>query len=241
MGKDIFILKNIFGKGKYWSKRLHINFSFLEKKKPAFFFRYYMSSLLQKQLSVFFTKSGKLSKSLNLVLRGFILSFNSFRRNKTLVLANFLLNKNYLEKFGKLILKYRVSGKMKKSRLGRRRYKQYYTFLSFYRQWRRSIRFISFFIKKKGTFTEKFKTEINKLRSKNFHYKRDSILFRSSRMWSGLAIKHKDARNQDEGRFKLKGTPFMRKFFKTFFIKYKKSFKRDRNFIKKSHPNIRRY
>lgn len=243
MDKRVQNLNNYFGWGKYWSKRRVINFSFLEKKKPAFLRKYYMSSLLLRHMSVFFTKSGNLSKSLNLVTRGIMLSLNIPRiLNKSYSNKIYLkiLNKSFLRKISKLLMKYRISGKLKQSRLSRRRYKKYYTYISFYNQLRRSIRFIAFFLRWRGNFTDKFKKEISKLKSKNFHYKRDSILFRSSRNWSGLAIKFKDNREQEDP-FVLEETGFLEKFTKSYFLKYEKAFRIDRHFIKRSHPNIRRY
>ena len=135
-------------------------------------------------------------------------------------------------------LRYRIAGRLKKKYI-RRRTVEYPTYISFYKQWRRTIRFLGVFFKRRGKFFDKLKTEFAKLRSKNFHFRRDAILHRTVRLFTGLNLKlqKKNKTIYEEG-FYLPSNPFIDKYFQASFFKYQRAFK-NINFIKKAYPKVR--
>ena len=170
-------------------------------------------------------------------LKDFLFSYKKHKKKSFSSLFK-VKKKTKLSFVMKTILAHRIPGRMKKRYLGKRA-SDYPSYISFYKQWRRTARFLGVFFKKRGRFQDKFRTEIAKLRSKNFHFRRDSILNRTTRLFTGLNLKfqQRNKNNYEEGFF-IPRNDFIEKYFQENFSKYEKSFK-NLNFIKKAYPKRR--
>lgn len=225
--------------GRYWSKKYEINFDYFDTSRSDFYLKIYRTGLLKRQVAVMWSKAGKqnrIKKIWNTALNS--LWKETFFKRK--IESNVLLQKNTTKKISDTIVKHRIPGRMKKKRISRRRIESYTAYTSAYNQWRRTVRFLGVFFKKKGKLHDKIITEFSKLRSKKFHYKRDSIIYRTHRLFTGLDIKYKGNRN-----FKRKYaffTPenfFSKKYYHLYWKKYLKSFWESPKFLKRSHPKSR--
>ena len=226
--------------GRYWSKKHKINFEFFDISRSDFYLKFYRTNLFVRQIEVMWSKSG----THNLVRKVFNKALNSlWRENLSAknIHLNILPQKNNTKKIANTILKYRIAGRIKKKRISRRRIENYTSYLSGYNQWRRTIRFLGVFFKKKGKLHDKIITEFSKIRSKKFHYKRDSIMYRTNRLFTGLDLKYKA--NRDFKRKYAFFTPenfFSKKYYHLYWEKYLKSFWKSPNFLKRIHPKSRR-
>ena len=226
-----------FRKGVYWSKKNHINWGAFIKISP-FTKNFFYGSLALDQLACMLLKGGNKEKVLS-NLRWFFYFRKNVKaktQNKKTILK--ITRKTRLSQAIRTFLRYRIAGKLKKKYV-RRRTIEYTTYLSSYKQWRRTIRFLGVFFKRRGKFFDKLKTELAKLRSKNFHFRRDAILYRTVRLFTGLNLKFrkKNKTIYEEG-FHLSSNPFIDKYFQVSFLKYQKAFK-NINFIKKAYPKVR--
>ena len=225
-------------KGRFWSKKYLVNHQAFNSVPSGFFKKYYITSVAVNQLGSMFLKNGArhvIRKELLFFLKKPLKKkkINYLNRKKKRFIVK---KKNPLAKVGKIILKYRVFGHIKK-RYVRRRTINYSAYLTRYNQWRRTIRFLGVFFKKRGVFREKFEKEISKLTSKNFHYRRDAILHRTNRLLSGLTLKYTTSfAAQRDVFFHLEGSFFAQKYIKYYLDKYIRNFEQDKNFLKRSHP-----
>lgn len=226
-----------FRKGVYWSKKNHINWAAFSKISP-FTKNFFYGNLALDHLASMFLKGGNKEKVLS-NLRAFFYFHKSIKpreqSKKTLLKIK---RKTRLSSAIQIFLRYRIAGRLKKKYV-RRRTIEYASYISFYKQWRRTIRFLGVFFKRRGRFFDKLKTELAKLKSKNFHFRRDAILYRTVRLFTGLNLKFqkKNKTIYEEG-FRLSSNPFIDKYFQTSFFKYQRAFK-NINFIKKAYPKSR--
>lgn len=225
--------------GRYWSKKYQINFEYFDTSRSNFYLKLYRTAFFKRQVAVMWSKAGKhnpVIKVYNTALN--FLWKETFSKRK--IESNILPKKSTTRKIANTIIKYRIPGRIKKKRISRRRIENYTAYLSGYNQWRRTLRFLGVFFKKKGKLYDKIITEFSKLQSKKFHYKRDSIIYRTNRLFTGLDIKYKGNRN-----FKRKYaffTPenfFSKKYYHLYWKKYLKSFWKSPKFLKRSHPKSR--
>lgn len=227
-------IKNI-NKGKYWSKKYEVNFNFFDVKKSDFYYYFYKTRLFKRQFCSIINTSGKpfaVEKGLNSF-------FNKSYKDKKKLNSFVISARKELPKLGKLLLKYRIPGKIKKRHRGSR-ILNYTSYISPYNQWRRTVRFLAIFFKKKGNLTEKLSTEVAKLKSKNFHFRKDSILNRSNRLFTGLSAKYTDntfAPEFEEDFHYIYENDFSKKYYHLYWLKYLRSFKRDPDFFRRIHPN----
>lgn len=226
-----------FRKGVYWSKRNHVNCGGFSKISP-FTKNFLYGNLALEHLACMLLKGGNKEKVLA-NLRTFFYSHKNIktkRQSKKFFLV--IRRKTRLSFAIRTFLRYRIAGRLKKKYI-RRRTIEYASYISFYKQWRRTIRFLGVFFKRRGRLFDKFKIELEKLRSKNFHFRRDAILYRTVRLFTGLNLKFqkKNKTIYEEG-FHLSSNPFIDKYFQSSFFKYQRAFK-NINFIKKAYPKSR--
>lgn len=232
-------LKNFFfRKGVYWSKKNHVNWQYFSQISP-FTKTFFCGNLALEQLACMFLKGGNKEVVLS-NLRQFFYFHKKKKKLKIQPKVNLIQirRKTRISTVIRIFLRYRIAGRLKKKYI-RRRTIEYATYISFYKQWRRTIRFLGVFFKRRGKFFDKLKTEFSKLKSKNFHFRRDAILYRTVRMFTGLNLKFQKKNNRvyEEG-FYLESNPFIDKYFQNFFFKYQRAFK-NINFIKKAYPKVR--
>ena len=226
-----------FRKGVYWSKKNHINWAAFSKISP-FTKNFFCGNLALEHLSCMLLKGGNKEKVLA-NLRDFFYSHkNAKTKRKKKPPLLMIKRKTRLSFVVQTFLRHRIAGRLKKKYV-RWRTIEYTTYISFYKQWRRTIRFLGVFFKRRGRFFDKLKTELAKLRSKNFHFRRDAILHRTVRLFTGLNLKfQKKNKGIYEEGFYIASNPFIDKYFQSSFFKYQKAFK-NINFIKKAYPKAR--
>ena len=226
-----------FRKGVYWSKRNHVNFGVFSKISP-FTRNFLYGNLALGHLTSMLLKGGNKEK-VSANLRTFFYSHKTIKKKRQSKKPFLLIKrKTRLSFVIRTFLRHRIAGRLKKKYI-RRRTIEYATYISFYKQWRRTIRFLGVFFKRRGRLFDKLKTELAKLRSKNFHFRRDAILHRTVRLFTGLNLKlqKKNKTIYEEG-FHLSSNPFIDKYFQSSFFKYQRAFK-NINFIKKAYPKAR--
>ena len=226
-----------FRKGVYWSKKNHINWEAFSKISP-FTKSFFYGNFALEQLASMLLKRGNKEKVLA-NLRNFFYYHKKIKikkqSQKTLLVIR---RKTRLSFVIQTFLRHRIAGRLKKKYI-RRRTIEYAAYISFYKQWRRTIRFLGVFFKRRGRFFDKLKTEFAKLKSNNFHFRRDAILHRTVRLFTGLNLKlQKKNRTIYEEGFYLSSNPFIDKYFQASFSKYQRAFK-NINFIKKAYPKAR--
>lgn len=226
-----------FRKGVYWSKKNHINWSVFNKISP-FTKNFFYGNLALDQIACMLLKGGNKEKVLANLKAFFYFHKNIKARRQSKKNLLKIKRKTRLSFVIRTFLRHRIAGRLKKKYV-RRRTIEYAAYISFYKQWRRTIRFLGVFFKRRGRFFDKLKTELAKLRSKNFHFRRDAILHRTVRLFTGLNLKFKKKNKamHEEG-FHIPSNPFIDKYFQSSFFKYQRAFK-NINFIKKAYPKAR--
>lgn len=226
-------------RGRYWSKKYTVNFNYF---RSPFYKSLYKTSLIVKQIANLWSQSGKHS-----IVSSKFLEYLS-QRQQSLVKKSpkkeifFIKKKKGFKFVASTILRYRISARIKKKHLGRRVI-DYLSYLSSYSQWRRTVRFLGVFFKKKGRLSDKLSIELSRLSSKNFFQKKDSIIYRTHSLFIDLGVKLSDYVKQ----YKRKRFPFFtpesnfsKKYYHLYWEKYLKSFQKDPKFLIRSHPRSRK-